>query len=210
MRPLSSLRRRPSAGGGRRCCASSPISASGVDAAGVADHSAIRLALDVCHCRVGALFVLWLRKAMPESPRWAGRARPNRRSGDHCSAHRGWSRGPAIRTWTHQHRRAGAHSRTQHAAAAALSRQSSAGDCGVASYGFVVWVPTFLVQRGVTINGSLGQTVLMSLGGPTGALLGFLLSDRIGRRPLIIGASLLAAICGMAFATTTSAGTAVQ
>jgi putative MFS transporter len=40
----------------------------------------------------------------------------------------------------------------------------------------------------------------MSFGGPTGAAIGWLLSDRIGRRPSIIIASLLGAVCGPAFA----------
>jgi MFS transporter, putative metabolite:H+ symporter len=71
---------------------------------------------------------------------------------------------------------------------------------GVAIYGFVAWIPTFLVQHGMAINKSLGQAVLMSLGGPAGAAIGWLLSDRIGRRPSIIAASLLAAVCGLAFA----------
>ena len=59
------------------------------------------------------------------------------------------------------------------------------------------------------INRSLGQSVLMSLGGPTGAAMGWLLSDRIGRRPAIIGASLLAAICGTAFAQAPSQEAAI-
>jgi putative MFS transporter len=49
----------------------------------------------------------------------------------------------------------------------------------------------------------------MSLGGPAGAALGWLLSDRIGRRPAIIIASLLAAICGPAFAYAPSQDLAV-
>jgi putative MFS transporter len=59
------------------------------------------------------------------------------------------------------------------------------------------------------INRSLGQAVLMSFGGPTGAALGWLLSDRIGRRPSIIVASLLAAACGPAFANAPSQELAV-
>jgi putative MFS transporter len=80
---------------------------------------------------------------------------------------------------------------------------------GIAIYGFVAWVPTFLVQHGMPINRSLGQAVLMSFGGPAGAALGWLLSDRIGRRPSIIVASLLAAACGPAFANAPSQELAV-
>ncbi len=80
---------------------------------------------------------------------------------------------------------------------------------GAAIYGFVAWVPTFLVQHGMAINRSLGQAVLMSFGGPAGAALAYLLTDRIGRRPAIIGASLLAALCGPAFAHAPSQAAAV-
>lgn len=70
----------------------------------------------------------------------------------------------------------------------------------VAIYGFIAWVPTFLVKQGIPINQTLGLAVLMSFGGPAGALVAFLLTDRIGRRPAIIGGSLLAAILGPLFA----------
>lgn len=80
---------------------------------------------------------------------------------------------------------------------------------GIAIYGFVAWVPTFLVQHGMAINRSLGQAVLMSFGEPAGAAAAWLLSDRIGRRPAIVAASLLAAACGPAFAQAPSQEAAV-
>jgi putative MFS transporter len=80
---------------------------------------------------------------------------------------------------------------------------------GIAIYGFVVWVPTILVQHGLSLNRSLGQSVLMSLGGPTGALIGVLLADRLGRRRAIIGASLLGCVVGTLFAQSSSQEMAV-
>jgi putative MFS transporter len=67
-------------------------------------------------------------------------------------------------------------------------------------YGFVAWVPSFLVKQGLSVSASLGYTVFMSLGGPFGALLGFLLSDRIGRKRGIVVVSLIAAVLGVAYA----------
>lgn len=67
-------------------------------------------------------------------------------------------------------------------------------------YGFIALLPTFLAKQGIPINQSLGQSVLMTLGGPAGALLAYLLSDRIGRKPAIIGGSIVAAILGPCFA----------
>ncbi|PZR08295.1 MAG: MFS transporter [Azospirillum brasilense] len=69
-----------------------------------------------------------------------------------------------------------------------------------AIYGFIALLPTFLARQGIPINQSLGQSVLMTLGGPAGAILAYFLSDRIGRKPAIIGGSLLAAVIGPCFA----------
>jgi putative MFS transporter len=80
----------------------------------------------------------------------------------------------------------------------------------VAIYGFVAWVPTFLVKQGIPINQTLGLAVLMSFGGPAGALLAFVLTDRIGRRPAIIFGSLLAALLGPLFALATSQTIAIM
>ncbi|MEJ8310607.1 MFS transporter [Agrobacterium larrymoorei] len=69
-----------------------------------------------------------------------------------------------------------------------------------AIYGFIALLPTFLAQQGIPINKSLGQSVLMTFGGPAGALAAYFLTDRIGRKPAIIGASLLGAVIGPCFA----------
>ncbi|MFC7753950.1 MFS transporter [Tsukamurella soli] len=66
-------------------------------------------------------------------------------------------------------------------------------------YGFVVWVPTFLVGQGLGVSSSLGYSALMSLGGPAGALIAALISDRVGRRYGILVFSLLAAVTGWAY-----------
>jgi putative MFS transporter len=68
-------------------------------------------------------------------------------------------------------------------------------------YGFVAWIPTFLVKQGLTINATLGYTTLMSLGGPVGAFAGYLLADRIGRKRGIVAVSCVAAILGAAYAS---------
>jgi putative MFS transporter len=70
-------------------------------------------------------------------------------------------------------------------------------------YGFIVWVPTFLMKQGIGMASSLGYTALMSLGGPAGALLGVLLADRIGRKKGLIVVSALAAVIGWLYGHST-------
>ncbi len=68
----------------------------------------------------------------------------------------------------------------------------------IVNYAFVSWVPTFLVKQGHGISNSLGMTALMFAGGPLGSIIGFLLADRIGRRwGLVLGsvAGLVLAVC---------------
>ena len=63
-------------------------------------------------------------------------------------------------------------------------------------YGFVSWLPTFFVQQGLSITTSLGYSLVMSLGAPIGSMIGAFTADSWGRKPTIIGASLLTALVG--------------
>lgn len=74
----------------------------------------------------------------------------------------------------------------------------------VVIYGFIVWVPTFLMKQGLGVASSLGYSTLMSLGGPAGALLGVLIADRVGRKNGLIGIAVLAAIVGWLYGNSTS------
>jgi MFS transporter, putative metabolite:H+ symporter len=66
-------------------------------------------------------------------------------------------------------------------------------------YGLVNWLPSFFVKQGFDIVRSLTWTTVMSLGGPVGGLIGYLIADRIGRKPAIIVAALTAALFGVAY-----------
>lgn len=70
---------------------------------------------------------------------------------------------------------------------------------GFSLYGFIGWLPTFLIKGGHSVVSSLEFTTLMSLGGPIGSFIGLLLADRIGRKASIIGSSLIAAALGVIY-----------
>jgi putative MFS transporter len=70
---------------------------------------------------------------------------------------------------------------------------------GFCLYGFINWLPTFFVKQGVTVVASLQWTATMALGAPLGALIGVAVADKWGRKPVIITASLLAALFGALF-----------
>lgn len=59
-------------------------------------------------------------------------------------------------------------------------------------YGMVTWLPTFFVQQGFDIVKSLKWSMIMTLGGPAGGLIGLLLADRVGRKPILTVAALVA------------------
>jgi putative MFS transporter len=63
-------------------------------------------------------------------------------------------------------------------------------------FGFVVWLPTFFVQQGLDITKSLAFTLVISLGSPIGCIIGAFCADHFGRRPSIIGASAATIVLG--------------
>ena len=66
-------------------------------------------------------------------------------------------------------------------------------------FGFVTWLPTFFVQEGLSIASSLSYSLIISLGAPLGTALGAFTADSWGRRPTIIGASLLTIFIGSVY-----------
>ena len=70
---------------------------------------------------------------------------------------------------------------------------------GVSLYGFLSWVPTFLVKQGLSIGSSLWFSGIMGLGAPLGALLGAATADRFGRVRCLAGLALAEAVLGFIY-----------
>ncbi len=67
-------------------------------------------------------------------------------------------------------------------------------------FGFVLFLPQFFLRQGLTITNSLAYTLVLSVGSLVGCAVGAYLSDAIGRRWSIIGASIVTIITGYIYA----------
>jgi MFS transporter, putative metabolite:H+ symporter len=67
-------------------------------------------------------------------------------------------------------------------------------------FGFVIFLPQFFLRQGLTITNSLAYTLVLSAGSLVGCALGAYLSDAIGRRMSIIGASIVTIVSGYIYA----------
>ena len=72
-------------------------------------------------------------------------------------------------------------------------------------YGFATWAPTFLLSRGIQVSKSLEYTFLMAIASPFGPLLGRFFADRFERKWQIVGMASLVAIFGLLFSAQTAA-----
>jgi MFS transporter, putative metabolite:H+ symporter len=150
---------------------------------------------------IGAMIVWVVRKYMPESPRWLeskGRlaeaeklvAAIEQETGKALPPPRPAPAPQNIRIWD--------------LFRAALLRRLIVGSVVLITintliYGFVLWLPTFFVQQGLSLKESFTYTLIIVLGSPLGCATGAFLSDSLGRRATIIGASVLAIAFGTVY-----------
>lgn len=155
---------------------------------------------------VGALVVWFLRKSMPESPRWLasqGRAAEALTIVATIEARCGVSpnsyvaQEPSTDTTANPARIRDLFSRRL------LTRTITGITVLVGlftvNYAFVSWIPTFLVQQGHSVSNSLGLTTLMFAGGPLGSLIAFALAERLGRKWGIVLFSLIGIGFGVSY-----------
>ncbi len=63
-------------------------------------------------------------------------------------------------------------------------------------FGFVTWLPSFFVQEGLSIVTSFRYSLVMALGAPLGSAVAAFTADSWGRKPTIVGGSILTILVG--------------
>ncbi|MDF1483274.1 MFS transporter [Extensimonas sp. H3M7-6] len=163
----------------------------------------------------GALFVWWIRRELPESPRWLaqhGRLQEADRvvraleakveaeygrplpppvpAAPLVQAEAVPARGRFRDMWVAPYR-----SRTLMMAVFNMFQT-------VGYYGFANWVPTLLVKQGITVTTSLLYSSIIALAAPLGPLLGLAIADRFERKTVIVAMAGLTVVLGLLFSQT--------
>jgi putative MFS transporter len=147
---------------------------------------------------VGALIVWYLRKALPESPRWLEANGRDAEAEAILSAIEKEAAGPLPQPAPPTPMPAFDLKSLLHGD---LLRRMLVGSWVLITvntliFGFVTWLPQFFVAQGLTVTRSLAYTLVLVIGSPIGCAIGAFCADAFGRRPTIIGASVLSIVFG--------------
>ena len=154
---------------------------------------------------VGALWVWWLRRSLPESPRWleqVGRTEEAERVLSRIeqeAAPQGGLPPPVFATMPLPRRVPISVLFTRAVVRRTLLAIAINVVCLVGSYSFTAWIPSFFVRQGFSVTRSLGFFTAMTAGTIIGPLVGVFLADRIGRRRGIMATGVCCAILGTVY-----------
>ena len=160
----------------------------------------------------GAIFVWFIRRALPESPRWLAQ------KGRLADADQVLSKIEAIVAQEY------GRPLPAPAAPASVAPSSRFSDMWAAPYGkraimmilfnifqtvgfygFANWVPTLLIKQGITVTTSLMYSSIIAIAAPVGPLVGLWMGDKFERRTVIVVAAAAIVVCGLTFSQVSGA-----
>jgi putative MFS transporter len=163
---------------------------------------------------IGAVVIWWIRRALPESPRWLEQhghtAEADRVVSDLenlIRADLGRDLPPPQSVAGEAERKAGAWSEMWNDAYRGRTIMLVVYNLvqTIGYYGFSSWVPTLLISQGVEVTKSLTYTFIIAIAAPIGPLIGMFFADRFERKWQIAWAAAGIAVFGLLFAWQSSA-----
>jgi putative MFS transporter len=72
----------------------------------------------------------------------------------------------------------------------------------VGFYGFANWVPTLLIKQGITVTNSLLYSSIIAISAPIGPIIGLFIGDKFERKTVIVVTAAAIVVCGLLFSQT--------
>jgi len=163
---------------------------------------------------IGAFVIWWIRRRLPESPRWleqhghfAEAERVVAEMERQIRAETGTDLPPAVAVAGEAERKPGRFAEIWSKAYRGRTVMLVVYNLfqTVGYYGFSSWVPALLISQGVGVTKSLAYTFVIALAAPVGPLVGIYFADHVERKWQIVGSAAGIAAFGLLFAQQTEA-----